>query len=202
MYQQINLFQPIFRKQRKIFTALTVVRLLGLSLLVMLAYYAALYWRLNGLHESLAQVRSQHEFLDAQLRTIEASADPAQVSALEQEIANLHQILASRQEVAEKVNVLLNSHLGGFSKIFEALARQRIAGLWLTGISISEGGTVMELRGSSQIADLVPTFLEFLAEEPSLDAFAFSQVEIERDLENALQVNFTLDSHDDEDSGS
>jgi len=202
MYQQINLFQPIFRKERKVFTAATMVQFLGLLFLMLLAYYAALLWQFNGLDDSLTQVRSQHEFLGEQLRLIEASADPARVSALEGEIENLRQQLASREEVDQKVNVLLENQLHGFSDIFDALARQRIDGLWLTEIHISEGGTVMELRGRSQIADLVPNFLEFLARQPSLDPIAFSQVEIERDPEKATEVNFSLESPNHEDSAS
>ena len=53
-YQQINLYQPMFRKQKKIFSAVTILQSLAVVLVGFVLFYVYASWNVNKLRNEVA----------------------------------------------------------------------------------------------------------------------------------------------------
>ena len=60
--------------------------------------------------------------------------------------------------------------------IMRALARQSLAGLWLTGFSVGKGGEEMEISGRALQPELVPSYIHRLTQERALHGRAFDSL--------------------------
>ena len=63
MHQQINLYQPVFRKQQKVFSALTLLQISAAVLVLLILVTGHARWTLNDM-------RGTSRTLDAQLNTL------------------------------------------------------------------------------------------------------------------------------------
>ena len=70
---------------------------------------------------------------------------------------------------------------GGFAARLEALARQSVDGLWLTGMVLRQDDVV--LKGRALQPQLIPVYVQRLDREPSLQGRAFRALEVVRPLE-------------------
>jgi hypothetical protein len=177
--QQINLFNPIFLKQKKVFTAVAMAQALGVLLAgaLMVAFYArhnvaALQREADSGRERLAQ-REQR------LAKVKVEFSPRQKSAaLDAEIAEAEARLKALRDVS---GVLERGELGntsGYAEYFKALARQNIAGVWLTGVSISGAGNELGVQGRALDPALVPAYLGRLTHEQVMRGKAFGSLKI------------------------
>ena len=73
MYQQINMYQPVFRRQRKIFSAATLLKITAVTLVLLLALYVQARWKLHGLQRTSDNLMLNYRQLDARLGKLEAS---------------------------------------------------------------------------------------------------------------------------------
>jgi len=74
-----------------------------------------------------------------------------------------------------------------------SLALRDTDGLWLTHISLSALGDKTRLEGKALRADLVPAYLQSLAEEPPFAAQRFHQFQIEGpEKPNGGNVTFSM----------
>lgn len=184
MYQQINLYQPIFRKQRQIFSAMTMVQALGIVAVALLAVYAYGAWQVANLEFEVVQLEGRETALTTQLARIDPSLTANRRAEVEQELRRLNATLLDQQRLIE---VLSDEPLGnqaGFSPYLAALGRRRTPELWLTQFAINGGSGAIELAGRSVRPDLVPEYLQRLGREPVLVGQQFDRFEIERDEEN------------------
>jgi hypothetical protein len=188
MYQQINLYQPIFRKQRQIFSAKTMLQALGLVSVALLAIYGYGFNRVGNLETEVVQLEGRERALTTQLARIDPSMGSARRAELEAELARLNATLLEQQRLIE---VLRDQPLGrteGFSGYLAALGRQRMAELWLTAIAINGATSAIELSGRTLTAELVPVYMQRLGRETVLTGQRFDQFEIERDGETGESV--------------
>jgi cell division protein FtsB len=188
MYQQINLYQPIFRKQRQIFSAKTMLQALGLVSVALLAIYGYGSFRVGNLEAEVVQLEGRERALTTQLARIDPSMGSARRAELEAELARLNATLLEQQRLIE---VLRDHPLGrteGFSGYLAALGRQRMAELWLTAIAINGATSAIELSGRTLTAELVPVYMQRLGRETVLTGQRFDQFEIERDGETGEAV--------------
>lgn len=81
MRQQVNLYQPIFRKQRIIFSAQTML-LSGLGFLVLLAAYALLIdWRVAALEAELQRQNQAEQRAVSHIARIRETLPPNEPSS-------------------------------------------------------------------------------------------------------------------------
>lgn len=163
MSQQINLFNPLFMRQEKYFSARTLLQSLGLIALGLLAIYAFGLWQSRNL-ESLAEGYGKQ--LAAQRDQFIAMSSRGSSKLLEAEVTRLEGSLRARSGVLEVMQGgggLGNTN--GFSRYFAAFARHPMRGVWLTGFSIGDNGNVLNIRGRVLHPDLVPAYLKVLNEE-------------------------------------
>jgi len=177
--QQINLFNPIFRQQKKYFSAATMVQALGLILLGTVLLGAYTMYRSTRLAADAAAAHNQLAAAQTQMVQVSAAFPlPQKSPRLEAEIKAVEGELASLQKVSE---VLQRRELGdtkGYAEYFRAFARQIVPGLWLTGINIHGAGAEIGLQGKALNPELVPAYIGKLRNEPVLKGKSFSTLEM------------------------
>jgi hypothetical protein len=191
MYQQINLYQPIFRKQRQIFSARTMAKAAAAVVLALGGLYAYGYARVAGLEAEAAQLRNREQTLVAQLTRFDVGAGRDRSAALERELEDLNAELATQRQL---LGALREQPLGstrGFSAALAALGRRHATGVWLTDIAIDGSSGRMALAGAGVGAELVPEYLERLGTDAALAAQTFERLEIERADDGGVRFRVT-----------
>jgi hypothetical protein len=183
MYQQINLYQPIFRKQRQVFSATTLLQALGLVTAALLVIYGYGLVTVRSLEAEVAQLETREQALTMQLARIDPELGRGQREQIERELGRLSSKLLEQQQLVEVLREQPLGSTAGFSGYLAAIGRQREPALWLTGIAINGSTGAIELAGRSLAPERVPEFMQRLGREPVLAGQRFDQFEIERDEE-------------------
>ncbi|HYD78405.1 MAG TPA: MSHA biogenesis protein MshI [Paucimonas sp.] len=181
MSQQINLFNPIFLKQKKHFSSATMVQALAAILVGAILMVAYAGYRTNVLKKEAAVAQEQRDQAQAQLAQVLASSVPRQKSkALEE---NIRKVEAEVKALRQAFDTLQSSDLGnkkGYSEYFRAFSRQILPGLWLTGFSIHGAGNEIGIQGRTLKPELVPEYLNRLKHESSMAGKSFATLEMLR----------------------
>jgi hypothetical protein len=200
--QQINLFNPIFLKQKKVLGALAMAQTLGALLAG--ALLVAFYARANvaSLQQQADSGRAQLAEREKRLAKVKSAFAPrARSHALE---AQLVQAEARLQRLREVSGVIERGELGdtsGFAAYFKALARQHLDGVWLTGVTIGAAGNEVDVQGRALDPALVPAYLGRLAHEQVMQGKNFGSLKISQaDAKEGSEepppqyVEFSIDS--------
>lgn len=181
MSQQINLFNPIFLKQKKIFTAVHMAQTLGLVTAGALLLAAVGAVKNSQLAERVAAGKATLTAAEARLAQVTREFPPKPKSqALEADLVRMQEELKSLQEVQA---ILERGELGntaGYSEYFRAFARQSVTGVWLTGVSVVGAGKEIGLEGRALQPELVPGYIQRLTREAVLQGKTFGSMEISR----------------------
>ncbi|MEA5444958.1 PilN domain-containing protein [Gammaproteobacteria bacterium AB-CW1] len=190
MNQNINLYHPIFRRQRKIFSAETMLMMLGLLVLGLVLISTWSQWRYASLQDRIEQLEQQEAQALERLSQLQETLPPREPSP-----ALRRAVEASEQELALKeraLSVLDNGEIGrmdGFSEQLAALARQRLEPVWLTRIRIEGDSRHLRLDGRTQRASQVPVYLQRLSEEAVYRGTDFHTMRIDRrELDSGQRV--------------
>lgn len=190
--QQINLFQPIFRKERKLLSFRVLMQASGVVLTALMLMYGWGAWQVREMRADLAQLQGQLEQRNAQLASLGAQlAQSKPDSGPQQELARLEQEMLARQKVVNALLQARENYRKGVSPYLESFARQTPAGLWLTGFTVQNGGAGLVIRGSALQPELVPSFVQKLAAETTLSGTRFGLLQMQRE-EKKNSVDFTL----------
>lgn len=166
MSQQINLYNPLFLKKEKLFSARTMAQALGLVVLGLVGIYAYSAMQAREAErltkEYATQVAAQREQMVA--LSARSSAN-ARSKTLEAEVARLEAAVKSRQGLLDTLTTGQLGNSEGISRYFAAFGRQATPGVWLTGFTIGEGGNDLRVNGRVLHPDLVPVYLRALNRE-------------------------------------
>jgi hypothetical protein len=193
IYQQVNLYQPIFRKQRQVFSARTMAQAILVVAAALLAIYAYGIWELSGLDAEVVQLEGREKAFAAQLGRIDPNLGANRRAEVDQEIKSLSATLNDQQRL---IDVLRDQPLGttqGFSSYLAALGRQHTPLLWLTSLTINGATRAVDLGGRSVRAELVPEYLQHLGAETALAGQRFDRLDIERD-KDGTEIEFHVKS--------
>ena len=162
MSQQINLFNPLFLRKEKYFSARTMLQSLGLIALGLAVFFAYALMQTREL-ERLAgdygrQLASQREQF-IKLGNLGSS------KLLEAEVARLEADGRARRSVLAMMQGGEFGNTDGFSRYFAAFGRHAMRGVWITGFSVGESGNELKIRGRVLYPDLVPAYLKALNNE-------------------------------------
>jgi hypothetical protein len=188
MYQQINLYQPIFRKQRQIFSATTLAQALGIVAAALLSIYAYGLVQVRGLESEVVQLEGREKAMTTQLARIDPAQSLSRRAEAEAELKKLNATLLTQQRL---IDVLRERPLGlqtGFSGYLAALGRGRTPELWLTEFAVNGSTGAIEIAGRSTRPELVPEYLQRLGREQALAGQRFDALEIEHDAKNGEAV--------------
>jgi Tfp pilus assembly protein PilN len=192
MMQQINLYQPILRKQKKVFAASTLLlgNLLILGGLLLLFGYTQLQTQtLQGQYDQAVAQRNERQVRLQQMRQQfpPRQADASLPTRLEQARLKLRQ----QQAMHQAVQGYDDEPQRRFSSQLRGLAQQVKGGIWLTEIRLQNGQ--MRLRGETGEAQQVPLLVQALSQEASFAGMTFDELLIARD-DSSGRIVFTLDS--------
>lgn len=148
MSQQINLFNPVFTRQGKYFSAVTMVQGLGVLALVAALGTAWLHHQTGEAQARLDAAKLQHE-------KFKPPGDPRTRAQLEQE---RNELLAASKQGS-----------GVFSGHLHALARHTPEGVWLTHFSLQGDNSEhpdLKISGQALYPELVTDYLQHLGQAP------------------------------------
>jgi len=179
--QQINLFNPIFLKQKKIFTALPMAEALGLIVAgaLLLAWYAGR--NVAELEQSAASGKAL--LADRERRLVNANTQfaPRQKSpALAAELAQAEAELKALHDVESVLHGGALGNTAGYAEYFRALSRQNVGGLWLTGVTINGAGNDIGVQGRAMQPTLIPNYIARLTGERVMHGKTFASLDIGR----------------------
>lgn len=181
MNQQINLYSPIFRKQEKKFSSVTMLQAAVLLIAGIAVMYGYTTWRTQSLRAHQQAVATQLSTSLARLAEVSAKlptrrADPR----LEREVNDLERRIQAVQMIRNVSGRDLFKGGAGYADTLVALARQSMAGLWLTGITITGASETLVLAGRTQDPQRVPGYLQRLSSERTLAGLKFEIFQITR----------------------
>lgn len=166
MAQQINLYNPLFLKQKKHFSAATMLEALGLLLGGVLAFYGYALYESRSLARVTADAGRQVAAQTEQVATLAREFSPqGRGRQLQEELQRAGARLKQREDVLAILQTGGLGNTAGFARYLTALARQPVGGVWLTGFSISGDEIELNLTGRVLQPDLVPTYLRALNRE-------------------------------------
>ena len=177
MTQQINLFNPIFLKQKKIFSAVNMLDTLAVLLVGIALFYG--YASIETLNLYRQSVETARQYYQSKTRLSEASARYAPKkadAALAAEVNTLQAQVNARKSNLQDLGGGVLGGGSGYAQYMRALARQSLAGLWLTGFSVGKGGAEMEISGRALRPELVPSYIQRLTKERALQGRAFDSL--------------------------
>jgi hypothetical protein len=177
--QQINLFNPIFLKQKKYFSALTMLQALGMILLGCILLGAYLSYQSSLLKREVDMAAARLNAAQAQLTQLTAIGQTRrQDKTLDDKIK---QAEAQVESVQRAFTILQRGDLGntsGYSEYFRAFARRTVPGVWLTGLTLNGAGNDIAIDGRALRPDLVPDYLARLKQEPAMRGKSFAGLEL------------------------
>jgi len=192
--QEINLYQPILRQRKKVFSARALLQASAVVVVGLLSLYGYGLWQIQSLQGELAGLQGQRDVASMRLVQLSDELLPNRKKSrlIEGEVARLSRELEERHEVQALLTSGAYGNQGGFSEYLAGLARQRVDGLWLTGVEISEGRKDVEISGSALSPELLPMFVQRLADESAFEGTRFETVRMVRPEVDVSRVDFEL----------
>jgi hypothetical protein len=128
--------------------------------------------------------------LQARQTALQAAAESSAAKKPDPEVQNA--VAAAQRSLLQRraaLQMLAASPIdreGGFAARLEALARQSVEGLWLTGMVLRQDDVV--LKGRALQPQLIPLYVQRLDREPSLQGRAFKALEVVRPIDKAARA--------------
>jgi Fimbrial assembly protein (PilN) len=181
MSQQINLFNPIFMKQRKYFSLLAMLQALGMIIAGSLIFYGYAVYQVDQLKlqseentkrynaEQLRLARSLNEFSPQQANQL-----------LQDEVQRLEKQTAEQNELIETLKSGAVGNTTGYSEYMRAFARQVVQGLWLTGFKVTGDAAQISLSGGVVNPELLPAYIQRLGKERVMQGKTFSTLKMQQ----------------------
>ncbi|MFH2135634.1 MAG: fimbrial assembly protein [Pseudomonadota bacterium] len=191
MSQQINLFNPIFLKQKKHFSAVTMLQALLLIVLGSMLFYGYAKYQVKLLAKQTDEMNVRHEAEQKRLLNYINEFSPQRAQKLLNDELQMVEVQASMQEAL--LMTLKSGAFGnkqGYSEFMRAFARQTVKGLWLTGFNINGDGAQMSLQGAVVNPRLLPEYIQRMNREPVMRGKAFAALQMKLPASaNNQQVN-------------
>ena len=181
MSQQINLYQPIFRKEEKKFSTVAMLQAVGLVAIGVVLLYGFSWWQNQTLKNEIRRVEQNHATASKRLADASQKFGPrAGAVSIDTEIARAEDEIAARQQIREILRRGIFSNTRGFSDYFVSFAHQRIPGVWLTEFDITGAAEEMSLAGRTTNPELVPRYMQKLSSEKTLAGIEFRAFQMNR----------------------
>ena len=180
MRQQINLYQPIFSEERKLFGARTVGAGFAILLAALGAFSIYANVRISALDKNVATLRAQQAQQQSMLESTGQMQTARKPSGIQTHIAQLSAAIAERDRALQILQGGAAGQTTGFAPRLEALARRHVEGLWIDSVLLSGTDGSMSLSGATLNPDIIPAYLDSLARDAVLTGTRFDEFVIER----------------------
>lgn len=105
-----------------------------------------------------------------------ASAPAPARNSLQPELEQLRQTEAGQRRIQAALEAGIAGDREGPGDYFRALARQAQANVWITGFSVADNGSALEIEGRMAETDQLPAYLRKLNVEPRFKGRSFAQL--------------------------
>jgi len=188
MSQQINLFNPIFMKQRKYFSLLAMLQALGLIVAGSLLFYGYAVDQVGELRKQSEESTKRHNAEEVRLARFTAEFSPQQANqALQEEVRRTEKQVADQAELVEIIKSGAVGNTTGYSEYMRAFARQVVQGLWLTGFRVTGDAMQISLSGKVLSPELLPAYIQRLGKESIMQGKTFSTLQMQQPKVDANQ---------------
>jgi hypothetical protein len=194
--QQVNLYQPVSRREHKAFGGTMVAGALAILVVGLSGFSMYATRSVDALQSDVARLTEAQTQQQAQFaKAGELHSPDSQPTDIQTQVKTL---TAALKERTQALHVLQSGGAGqttGFASRLEALARRHVDGLWIDALALSGTRNTMRLSGGSIDAAIVPSYLRGLSSEPALTGARFDDFVIERpEKGSAAQVRFHVGS--------
>nr|WP_202423890.1 hypothetical protein [Duganella margarita] len=175
------MFNPIFLKQKKIFTALPMAEALGIIVAgaLLLNWYAA--QRVSDLQREADEGKARLALREQRLVKANVQFAPrANDPRLAAELADAQAELKALHDVSSVLQGGALGNTNGYAEYFRAFSRQNVSGLWLTGVTIGGAGNEIGVQGRAMQATLIPNYIARLTAERVMHGKSFASLDIGR----------------------
>ena len=181
MSQQINLFNPVFLKQKKYFSVLTMLQALGLIVLGSLVFYGYALYQVAQLSRQSDEMVKRYAAEQARLVNFSKEFSPQRSGQLlGDELKQLEAQVAAQEKLLDMLKSGAIGNTEGYSEYMRAFARQSIKGLWLTGFDIVGDGAQMGLSGAVLNPEFVPAYIQRLNKEKIMRGKTFATLRMQQ----------------------
>jgi hypothetical protein len=181
MSQQINLFNPIFLKQKKYFSVVTMLQALGLIVLGSAVFYAYAAYQVAQLSRQAEESTKRYAAEQARLASYSNEFSLQRSGQmLEDELKQVEAQAKAQDAVLTTLKSGVIGNTEGYSEYMRAFARQSINGLWLTAFDIVGDGAQMSLSGAVVNPQLVPSYIQRLGKEKIMRGKTFSTLQMQQ----------------------
>jgi len=193
MRQQINLYQPIFRKEEKVFSAKTLLIAFVAAIVVFSSVFFFARWNVYALEKESERLKVTYANELVRLEDL-AKRYPVKKKSriVEDEVTRLQQEQIAKQFLIKTLSGRSIGNSNGFSSYFVGMARQQVQGLWIRQFELQQGGDVIGIHGSTLEPEYVPKFLLNLSSEDSFNGSSFRIFKMQRDEKQDQTINFSL----------
>lgn len=195
MSQQINLFNPVFMKQRKYFSAVTMLQGLVLIALGSALFYGYAGFQIKSLTDESTKAKQLYVAEQARLERYKSDFSPEESSKLlDSDLKLTEKKLAIQLDLISRLKGGAIGNTTGYSGYMRAFARQAVTGLWLSDFEIVGDGARISLSGSVLSPDLLPAYIRRLNQEPAMRGKSFAALQMRMRNDNSGAVEFALQS--------
>ena len=199
MSQQINLFNPVFLKQRKYFSVNAMLQALVLIVIGSALFYGYAAYQVRLLAKQSVETSKRYTAEQLKLTRYTAEFSPQQASQLlEEELKNAEARAATQLELIETLKSGAIGNTTGYSEYMQAFARQVINGLWLTGFNITGDATHISMSGAVLSPEMVPAYIQRLSQEKVMSGKTFASLQMQQPKvesgKTLRYIEFTLHS--------
>ncbi len=191
MFQLVNLYQPVFKRQPKILSTTTLIIIIAVVVLFMSLLYHNANTTLQRLEHTVKNLESNFSQLDARHSSLRSNSHTSVEESIVNEMLAIEDLVDERREVLVSIDSLYNESYVNFGDTFESLAQIAIPGLWLTKIQLDQDGSI-EIRGGALDPKLVPRYLQLIANDPTLSKLTDSAITINREPTEFSEIEFVL----------
>jgi hypothetical protein len=183
MSQQINLFNPVFMKQRKYFSLLAMLQALGMIIAGSLIFYGYAIYQVDQLGRQSRENTQRHNAEQMRLARYITEFSPQQSNQLLQdEVQRLEKQAAEQNETIETLKSGAAGNTTGYSEYMRAFARQVAQGLWLTGFTVAGEGDAAQISLSGGVLnpEFLPAYIQRLGKERIMQGKTFSTLKMQQ----------------------
>ena len=180
MGQQINLLNPLLRRQRDHFSFLNMLQALGVIVAGAMLFYGYAFYQSSQLAKEFELNTQRYIAEQVRLTTFTQDYSPQQAKdALQAEVSALEKELAEQNELIEALKSSSAGSVTGFSEYMRAFSRQVVQGLWLTSFKVVGDGAEISLSGGVLTPDLLPIYLQRLGKEKIMQGKNLAALQID-----------------------
>lgn len=192
MNQQINLYQPSGRRERRPLSAAAMALSLVAVVLGLGLISALMAWGTARQERALeARETERAQLLQRVAEAERTFPAPREDAGLAAEVLRLERELAAKRSFLEEFDPAQLGGGEGFASVLRGLAQRPVQGLWLRELHLWGDGR-LALHGSATDPRLVPQFVQGLGEEPVFHGQEFRSLRLQRPEQTPERVDFIL----------